>query len=79
MDNKITFDTPAILSLIVPGMGQAIKKHYFKAIFIWLVLFVLFYLGGFWKFSDSAGMWVGCFIGWVYNVYDAYNAKKDMV
>lgn len=60
---------PAVLSLIIPGLGQLIKGHVIKGILIFIFMAI-----------SSALMWV--VIGFIttpilylWNVYDAYNSN----
>ena len=58
---------PALLSVFIPGLGQLIKGHIFKAILIWILSGILVY------FLLWTVVIPFCF--WIWNVYDAYNSK----
>jgi TM2 domain-containing membrane protein YozV len=67
MSDKQTHGVPALLSFFIPGLGQLIKGHIFKAIGIWVALFI-------------SGMLVTLVIGlittpllWLWQIFDAYN------
>ncbi|WP_292464506.1 hypothetical protein [Methanolobus sp.] len=67
MSDKKTHGVPALLSFFIPGLGQLIKGHIFKAIGIWVALFI-------------SGMLVTFVIGlittpllWLWQIFDAYN------
>lgn len=58
---------PALISFFIPGLGQLIKGHIFKAFFIWLFGGLIgFFL--WWTFIIP-------FLFWAWNVYDAYNSN----
>lgn len=61
---------PAILSLFIPGLGQAVKGQLVKAILIWIGGGLMFFFL-FWTFVP--------YVFWAWNIYDAYfsNAKAD--
>jgi TM2 domain-containing membrane protein YozV len=62
---KPTYGVPAILSAILPGLGQLIKGQLVKAVIIWIASgLVGFFL--WWTFIVP-------FLLWAWNVYDAYN------
>jgi TM2 domain-containing membrane protein YozV len=72
-DNKIdknkNHGVPALLSLFLPGLGQLIKGHILKAIFIWIIgAIIACFL--FWTFIVPFGFWA-------WNVYDAYNYNSN--
>jgi TM2 domain-containing membrane protein YozV len=57
----------AVLSIIVPGVGQIYNGHFWRAIF-WLII--------------TPGFWIGTggFLGWVCHLisaYTAYNKAKE--
>jgi len=63
---KPTYGVPAILSAIIPGLGQLIKGQILKALFIWIISGVVGFL-----------LWwtvIIPFIVWAWNIYDAYNS-----
>ena len=82
MDNKTTYSVPALLSFVVPGLGQLVKKEFLKAVIIWVAAFLLF--------IDVIAVQLGLvimghtlplfpflivvFVFWLWNVYDAYNS-----
>jgi TM2 domain-containing membrane protein YozV len=58
---------PAILSLIIPGLGQLVKGQIFKAIGIWVALAIS---------SVMAYILIGLIttpIIYLWQIYDAYN------
>lgn len=62
---KTTHGVPAILSAIIPGLGQLIKGQILKAVFIWILSGVVGFL-----------LWwtvIAPLAVWAWNVYDAYN------
>lgn len=63
--NKV-FGVPALLSFVVPGLGQLVKGHIGKA----LILFVGTLLGLFAYIVPGA-------LIWIFNVYDAYNSNDE--
>ncbi|MBF8963906.1 hypothetical protein I0P70_11660 [Pontibacter sp. FD36] len=63
---KQTHSFPALISFFIPGLGQLIKGHILKGIFIWI-------LGGILTFFFWWTIIIP-FILWAWNVYDAYNS-----
>ena len=62
-----THGIPAILSLIIPGLGQLVKGQIFKAIGIWVALTIS---------SIMAYILLGLIttpIIYLWQIYDAYN------
>ena len=62
-----THGVPAILSLVIPGLGQLIKGQIFKAIGIWVALAIS---------SVMAYILIGLIttpIIYLWQIYDAYN------
>ena len=72
---------PALLSFFVPGLGQLIKKHFMKAIAIWLsAIFIWFAIfaslvNG--NLGISLILYLIPFGVWLWNVYDAYNSNSS--
>jgi TM2 domain-containing membrane protein YozV len=65
---KQTHTLPAVVSLVIPGLGQMIKGHFLKGIAIWVSGgLVGFFLG--WTV-------IAPLLLWVWNVYDAYTANS---
>ncbi|MCK4491101.1 MAG: hypothetical protein KAU03_00650 [Candidatus Altiarchaeales archaeon] len=60
---------PALLSFLIPGLGQVIKGHVGKGILIFLGMIVSTFLINF-----LVGL-VTTPILWIWNVYDAYNSN----
>lgn len=61
----------AFLSLVVPGLGQLLKGHFFKFLFIVfsvVVLFVVTYITG------GLGLIV-YLVFWLWNIADAYSSN----
>ncbi|WP_462252931.1 hypothetical protein [Ekhidna sp.] len=56
---------PALISFLIPGLGQIIKGQLFKGIFIWIIGGVVGFFF-WWTFIIP-------FAVWAWNVYDAYN------
>lgn len=63
---KQTHSFPALISFFIPGLGQLIKGHILKGIFIWVFAGILTFFF-WWTFIIP-------FILWAWNVYDAYNS-----
>ena len=65
---------PAFISFFIPGLGQLVKGHIFKGLFIWvggIAIWVLSILIGFfvwWMFLVPV-------VFWIWNVSDAYNSN----
>lgn len=57
-----TYGLPAVMSFLVPGLGQMLKGQVGKGI--------LFFIGFFISFLFPMGF----LIVWFWNVYDAYNS-----
>ncbi|PKV75301.1 hypothetical protein [Pontibacter ramchanderi] len=64
--HKQTHSLPALISFFIPGLGQLIKGHVLKGIFIWIFGGILTFFF-WWTFIIP-------FILWAWNVYDAYNS-----
>lgn len=62
----------ALISLILPGVGQLIKGQIFKAICIWIIsgLMALF----FWIVLLVPPVICVPILFWMWNIYDAYNS-----
>ncbi len=58
---------PALISFFIPGLGQLIKGHIFRALFFFVVCGITSFLL-WWTFIIPA-------IFWFWNVYDAYNGN----
>ena len=56
--------TAAVLSAILPGVGQIFTGHFFWAIF-WFII--------------TPGLWIGSggFLGWICNILSAYQAYRQ--
>jgi TM2 domain-containing membrane protein YozV len=61
------YKIPAMFSLMIPGAGQCIKKHYSKAFLIWLIMGILGY--------SLYKTIIVPLLFWVWNVYDAYRSN----
>ncbi|WP_048143459.1 hypothetical protein [Methanosarcina horonobensis] len=68
MDCRRTHGVPALFSFFVPGLGQLIKGHFFKALCIWIAFAVT---GAMHIIGTGTILWL---IIWVWQLYDAYNA-----
>lgn len=73
---------PALLSFLVPGLGQLIKGHFMKAIIIWAsAIFIWFAIFGS-LMSGQLGLSILLyfipFVVWLWNVYDAYNSNTSL-
>ncbi len=81
---KTTYSLPALLSFVVPGLGQLVKKQFGKAAAIFALAFVLlFFLGGLldsmMKQQQDGPLLPGVILLiclWVWNIYDAYNSQR---
>jgi len=66
--HKRTHGLPMVLSFFIPGLGQIVKGHVLKGVFIFfgmiLSLFLMLYVIGI----------ITTPILWLWNLYDAYNA-----
>ncbi|PTD93854.1 hypothetical protein C9439_05590 [archaeon SCG-AAA382B04] len=60
----------AILSIIIPGLGQFLQERYLKVVFIYLLFLLSLLMGGF-LFTI-----VAIPIIWIYSITDAYNHHK---
>jgi len=60
---------PALLSFFIPGIGQAMKGHFKKMLFIWVTYIIMAFL-----LPLSIGIILPI---WVWNIYDAYNSNAD--
>ena len=62
---------PALASFFVPGLGQAIKGHWLKAVIqliaFWCAVISMFVLIGFLLMP----------VVWVIGIYDAYNSNSE--
>jgi TM2 domain-containing membrane protein YozV len=67
MSSNQKYGVPALLSFFIPGLGQIIKGEFFKAIGIWTVLVICWFL----QFI-IIGYLLGIIV-WVWQIYDAYN------
>lgn len=67
MGSKQKYGVPALLSFFIPGLGQIIKGELFKAIGIWVVLGICWFL----QFI-LIGYLLGAIV-WIWQIYDAYN------
>lgn len=73
------FGIPALLSLLVPGFGQMVKRHFGKMAATWVGALLLLLN---WKYKTildgdyliTAVLYFGI-VAW--SVFDAYNAKTD--
>ncbi|MDD3247313.1 MAG: hypothetical protein PHF18_10785 [Methanosarcina sp.] len=68
MDCRRTHGVPALFSFFVPGLGQLVKGHLFKALGIWIAFIVT---GAMHIVGTGISIWL---IIWVWQIYDAYNA-----
>lgn len=70
---KKTYGLPALLSFIIPGLGQLIKGHVLAAIAFWFAFGFLF-------FNDFPMRGVLIVFLWIANIYNAYNypRKEDI-
>lgn len=58
---------PAVLSGIIPGLGQLLKGHFVKAIVVYVAVFVIVKLFGWLPLIG----WAVAAIAWLANVLDA--------
>ena len=72
-----TYSLPAFLSLFIPGIGQILKKHWWRAAAMIVCLLLLIR-------SEYNGLqWFGLFfvaahaVLAIWSCYDAYNAQRD--
>lgn len=63
-----THGIPALFSFFIPGLGQLVKGHIFKALGIWIAFLVT---GSMHIVGTGISIWV---IIWIWQIYDAYNA-----
>jgi hypothetical protein len=63
---KRTHGIPALFSFFIPGLGQLVKGHLFKALGIWIALIVT-------GATPIVGIPLGLII-WIWQIYDAYNS-----
>lgn len=61
-----TFVIPAIASAIIPGLGQLFKGHFLKAIVVWAVCGVIY-----WIFGSLPVLWIIATVAWIANILDA--------
>jgi hypothetical protein len=59
---------PALFSFFIPGLGQLVKGHLFKALGIWIALIISGAV-----FITGTGIPLGLII-WIWQIYDAYKA-----
>lgn len=57
---------PAILSMIIPGLGQLVKGSLFKAVMMWIAVGL-----SYWFFGWSWILWGVYAFVWLVNVLDA--------
>lgn len=63
-----THSIPAIFSFFMPGFGQLVKGHIFKAFTIWIIGGIIsFYF--WWTIIIPFSIWV-------WNIYDAYSVNS---
>lgn len=58
---------PAVLSLLIPGLGQVIKGQIIKAFMIWVLGSLISY------YTWGKMTMVVPILFWIWNVYDAYS------
>jgi TM2 domain-containing membrane protein YozV len=59
---------PALMSFFIPGLGQLIKGHFLKGVFVWVGLGVSILL-----ISAGIGL-VTTPLVWIWQLYDAYRS-----
>ncbi len=68
MSERKTHGVPALLSFLIPGLGQIVKGHIFKAIGIWIGIF----MGSLLTFICIGLLLLP--VIWLWQIYDAYNS-----
>ncbi|KKH97878.1 hypothetical protein EO95_00220 [Methanosarcina sp. 1.H.T.1A.1] len=68
MSYKQTHGVPALFSFFIPGLGQLVKGHVFKALGVWAALLISAFMS-----IIGIGILMGMVV-WVAQIYDAYNA-----
>ncbi len=71
MNTKERYGVPALLSFLIPGLGQIVKGHILRGILFFIVMVfsvisIIFFVG-----------LITTPIIFVWNVYDAYNSQVE--
>lgn len=67
MKNDKGYPIPAIASFFLPGLGQFLKGHFFKALMFWIAVPLVYFLVG---WLPLVG-WAAGGLAWLINVLDA--------